>query len=207
MELVSSSLSEVLICRFIAQDKVTNHATCDHIRPCLPRFVVPISLRPAHGNSRLETPTRRLPPVPPQASAASALRPTLLGLVVALLSGWQRALAFVQPRTVIAWQKKRFRDHWRRLSQSGKPGRPTSIGKRNAIFLPPSRPPAAPPAGGHPSLAVMAAAPGLSSNPQPRLAIGTARQCAVWTCGSGWDRMELQGFAGAAASLRSVGER
>jgi transposase InsO family protein len=37
---------------------------------------------------------------------------------------WQQALAFVQPRTVIAWQKKRFRDHWRRLSQSGKLGRP-----------------------------------------------------------------------------------
>jgi putative transposase len=30
----------------------------------------------------------------------------------------------VQPRTVIAWQKKRFRDYWRRLSQPSKPGRP-----------------------------------------------------------------------------------
>jgi putative transposase len=38
--------------------------------------------------------------------------------------GWQQALEFVQPRTVIAWQKRRFRDYWRRLSQSGKPGRP-----------------------------------------------------------------------------------
>src|SRR5205823_5181467 len=38
--------------------------------------------------------------------------------------GWQDALAFVQPRTVIAWQRKRLRDHWRRLSQPGKPGRP-----------------------------------------------------------------------------------
>ena len=41
-----------------------------------------------------------------------------------LWPGWQHALAFVQPRTVIAWQKKRFRDYWRRRSQSGKPGRP-----------------------------------------------------------------------------------
>ena len=41
-----------------------------------------------------------------------------------LWPGWQRALAFVQPRTVIAWQQQRFLDHWRRLSQSGKPGRP-----------------------------------------------------------------------------------
>jgi putative transposase len=39
-------------------------------------------------------------------------------------SGWHEVLAFVQPRTVIAWQRKRFRDHWRRLSQSGRPGRP-----------------------------------------------------------------------------------
>jgi putative transposase len=37
---------------------------------------------------------------------------------------WQQALAFVQPRTVIAWQKKRFRAYWRRLSQRGTPGRP-----------------------------------------------------------------------------------
>jgi hypothetical protein len=41
-----------------------------------------------------------------------------------LWSGWQDALAFVQPRTVIAWQRTRFRDHWRRLSQQGQPGRP-----------------------------------------------------------------------------------
>ena len=42
-----------------------------------------------------------------------------------LWSRWQDALAFVQPRTVIAWQQRRFRDHWRRLSQRGTPGRPT----------------------------------------------------------------------------------
>ena len=41
-----------------------------------------------------------------------------------LWSGWQEALAFVQPRTVIAWQRKHFRAHWRRLSQRGTPGRP-----------------------------------------------------------------------------------
>jgi putative transposase len=55
-------------------------------------------------------------------------RPTdrlLWAWLARLWSGWQAALAFVQPRPVIAWQKKRFREHWRRLSQSGKPGRPT----------------------------------------------------------------------------------
>ena len=41
-----------------------------------------------------------------------------------LWPGWRDALEFVQPRTVITWQSKRFRDYWRRLSQSGKPGRP-----------------------------------------------------------------------------------
>jgi len=38
--------------------------------------------------------------------------------------GWKDGLEFVRPRPVIAWQNKRFRDYWRRLSQSGKPGRP-----------------------------------------------------------------------------------
>ena len=39
-------------------------------------------------------------------------------------AGWREALYFVQPRTVTIWQKKRFRDYWRALSQSTKPGRP-----------------------------------------------------------------------------------
>jgi transposase InsO family protein len=41
-----------------------------------------------------------------------------------LWSGWQGALMFVQPRTVIAWQRKRFRTHWCRLSQRDRLGRP-----------------------------------------------------------------------------------
>jgi putative transposase len=55
------------------------------------------------------------------------LRPSdrlLWGWLSRLWSGWQEALAFVQPRTVIAWQRKRFRAHWRRLSQRRTPGRP-----------------------------------------------------------------------------------
>ena len=39
-------------------------------------------------------------------------------------SGWRDALVFVQTGTVIAWQRKRFRDHWAKLSKHGKPGRP-----------------------------------------------------------------------------------
>jgi transposase InsO family protein len=41
-----------------------------------------------------------------------------------LWPSWRAALAFVQPQTVIAWQRQRFRDHWYRLSQQGTLGRP-----------------------------------------------------------------------------------
>ena len=40
-------------------------------------------------------------------------------------SGWQGALTFVQTRTVLAWQRKRFRDHWTKLSKQGRSGRPS----------------------------------------------------------------------------------
>lgn len=48
--------------------------------------------------------------------------------------GWQDALAFVQPRTVIVWQQQRFRDHWQRVSQQGKPSRP-AIAKEVREFI------------------------------------------------------------------------
>jgi len=37
---------------------------------------------------------------------------------------WRDVLVFVKPATVVAWQRRRFRDHWRRLSQNSGPGRP-----------------------------------------------------------------------------------
>jgi len=40
-------------------------------------------------------------------------------------SGWQDVLLFVQPATVIAWQRRRFREHWTRLSRKRRPGRPS----------------------------------------------------------------------------------
>ena len=39
-------------------------------------------------------------------------------------SGWRQALIFVRPATVIAWQRRRFRDHWAHICRAGKPGRP-----------------------------------------------------------------------------------
>jgi hypothetical protein len=40
-------------------------------------------------------------------------------------AGWRDALVIVQPRTVIAWRRRKFREHWTKLIRSGKPGRPT----------------------------------------------------------------------------------
>lgn len=39
-------------------------------------------------------------------------------------SKWRAVLQFVQPLTVIAWQRRRFREHWARISRHGAPGRP-----------------------------------------------------------------------------------
>ena len=51
-----------------------------------------------------------------------------------LWSAWQDALVFVQPRTVIAWQQERFRDHWRHLSEQGTPGRPAMANEIRALI-------------------------------------------------------------------------
>jgi putative transposase len=40
-------------------------------------------------------------------------------------SKWRNVLHFVQPLTVIAWQRRRFCEHWARISRRGPPGRPT----------------------------------------------------------------------------------
>jgi len=40
-----------------------------------------------------------------------------------LWSGWRDALVIVQPETVIAWRRRKFREYWTKLSRSGKPGR------------------------------------------------------------------------------------
>jgi len=42
---------------------------------------------------------------------------------------WREVLVFVQPATVLAWQRQRFRDHWARLSrrEPGRPAIPTEV--------------------------------------------------------------------------------
>jgi len=46
---------------------------------------------------------------------------------------WKSALVIVRPETVLRWQKKRFRDYWRRKSRPG-PGRPR-IPRRHIDFI------------------------------------------------------------------------
>jgi len=62
-----------------------------------------------------------------QTSPRPRLRPTdclFWAWLSRLWFGWHTALAFVQPRTVISWQLRRFQDHRQCLSQQGTPGRP-----------------------------------------------------------------------------------
>jgi hypothetical protein len=40
-------------------------------------------------------------------------------------AGWRETLVIVQPRTVISWQRKRFREYWTRLSRQAQRGRPS----------------------------------------------------------------------------------
>lgn len=47
----------------------------------------------------------------------------LWSLLARVWTGWKDALIFVKQDTVIRWQRKRFKEHWRRLSCSGEPGR------------------------------------------------------------------------------------
>jgi len=49
-------------------------------------------------------------------------------------TGWREALVIVRPETVIAWQRRRFRDYWRKLSRAGKPGRPPWFGRSGVSF-------------------------------------------------------------------------
>ncbi len=48
----------------------------------------------------------------------------LWSILARLWRGWRGALFFVQPRTVILWQRKRFREYWRGLSRGDCRGRP-----------------------------------------------------------------------------------
>ncbi|MBZ0267962.1 integrase core domain-containing protein [bacterium] len=48
--------------------------------------------------------------------------------------GWKDALVIVKPATVVAWQRRRFRRHWRKLVRSGKVGRPAIDPQLRAVI-------------------------------------------------------------------------
>ena len=47
----------------------------------------------------------------------------LWSMLARIWSDWKNALVFVKPETIIRWQRKRFKEHWTKLSKRGKPGR------------------------------------------------------------------------------------
>ena len=51
----------------------------------------------------------------------------LWSILAKVWGNWKGALIFVKPDTVIRWQRRRFREHWTRLSQQVRPGRPTVL--------------------------------------------------------------------------------
>jgi len=48
----------------------------------------------------------------------------LWSLLAKAYKGWEDALLFVKPETVLRWQRKRFREHWKKVCKNRKPGRP-----------------------------------------------------------------------------------
>jgi transposase InsO family protein len=55
-------------------------------------------------------------------------------VLVTIWKDWKSALVIVRPETVIGWQRRRFKQYWRRLSQSNGPGRPVvGIEIRNLV--------------------------------------------------------------------------
>jgi hypothetical protein len=71
------------------------------------------------GESPKKTPSKELWAVIGRWSVTPDSRPA------AAVVSWNEVLIFVQPETVIAWRRRRFREHWTKLSRCGKPGRPT----------------------------------------------------------------------------------
>ena len=62
-----------------------------------------------------------------QSTKRPRLRPgdrILWSWIARVWSDWRDALVIVQPATVVAWQRRRFRDHWTETVQLGQTGTP-----------------------------------------------------------------------------------
>src|SRR6267143_384032 len=49
-------------------------------------------------------------------------------------AGWRQALVIVSPNTVLRWQKRRFREHWTKLSGQPRLGRPPISAETAALI-------------------------------------------------------------------------
>ncbi|MGB5614394.1 MAG: helix-turn-helix domain-containing protein, partial [Sedimenticolaceae bacterium] len=107
----------------VMADPVMNDPV-DSIRSDFGDDVCPIAVVVAGGERGAAAPVGRVPEVSGQRPRIRPADLLLWSVMSRLWSGWRAVLFFVQPRTVTTWQKKRFRDYWRALSQSNKPGRP-----------------------------------------------------------------------------------
>ena len=84
----------------------------------------PIAVFAAAGSCCPAASAERLPAIG-QMPENSAGRQDSVVVAIPALAGWREVLAFVQPGTVLSWQRKRFREHWARISRHVPPGRPT----------------------------------------------------------------------------------
>ena len=72
---------------------------------------------------------RHRPTVYQRSEAKPRLKPAdrlLWAWLSRMWAGWQAVLVFVEPATVIAWQRRRFREHWAALCGTRRPGHPTA---------------------------------------------------------------------------------
>jgi hypothetical protein len=73
----------------------------------------------ADGERRSPRSTRRLR-AKTSATDVDCLRSPFLGGLSLIWDGWRAALRYVQPDTVVRWQRERFRKFWARLSRGNR---------------------------------------------------------------------------------------
>jgi len=91
------------------------------------RILISLLPTPLHSRASLQAENRALRhqlSVVQQSASRPRLHPSdriLWAWLSQLWKGWRDALVIVRPSTVITWQRRRFRDDWRRVSRPGRP--------------------------------------------------------------------------------------
>ena len=109
-----------------ALQEVFDATPCHRCPARLRGHLVQVKRLTAPGKPGVTAPTGRLPTAR-ATPAASSIRSRVLGLAGTPVVRLASRPGVCPARTVITWQRKRFRDHWRRLSQQSTPGRPAII--------------------------------------------------------------------------------